>query len=896
MFNDNRFHQQWWWEAIDENTTLFEIIDNNNTLFLSWFENDTEKKYEINERIIKESFKMSILSNLQWFYDSPIHNSNSFILFAGIPIEKLCIKNSIIYSTNNPIFWKLLFEAFIEYLEVLKKDEQDIQSYIEYFQLIFSPTNLSLYPKDENFIYDEEWDVIQINDWTIWTDEFNEQNLFNYLYIEDTINILHKLSHNLETGNNFLWQLMREFILKINNDSEEKTKDLLRHYLQKGKEELMYFMISLMGYNNIIWWLDTSKIELFEKIFSEIDTAMSQYFKELTHIQINNDDQNLIKYSNKFNTEKESIWYQVWTKDPTLLTFKVSKDNTVFTSTSWKYAWYWEYTEEPFNGEQYITYCLAVFINNLKQWHSLDSLFNFLDAELHFAIKKESHKNIFEYIENIIWKKWAFFIQKKFEWKTSHEDFQNFMQELSQIEQISYQPTNIVPKRSISEIMESLDIYWNLNKEYFEKILEIFHTTDLINIVSYDLQIDITNLTLQTQVHLLRFLWEQTTEKFKEFKQTLLNIPEENQKYNFLTTFLACSQDLSMWDKIIELANRDWTEEIFQTYAELVELQNELNLQNLWESTILNIVLKKGKWLIEEAYANNRETWKNSQIQTKYSESLVRSALSVKNIIKWQESWSVVNIDEFNEANLGFKLNIFNWWNIITWNSLIDMVSQENYNNQSNMSKEDFVKISDWIKISLEDKNDPDLPNLILNALIKDLHNTNANFIFLRNKKNELMWICKIIKNNDWSFYYWSHYLHRDIMSDFSIWMMMQKILENNVSHWKELNATIKLNNIDWVIRHIEYWGWIWEYLHTISKSDFLHFKTSINTKYKSKNKVYSMMNDFNILEWITSLNYENWLNPDEIDSVLKKWFVLTRVLENEQIIIFERQKNNLQK
>jgi hypothetical protein len=60
------------------------------------------------------------------------------------------------------------------------------------------------------------------------------------------------------------------------------------------------------------------------------------------------------------------------------------------------------------------------------------------------------------------------------------------------------------------------------------------HNPDIINSINNDLQIDITNLTLQTQIHLLRFLWEQSIEKFEIFKQSLQNISNEEDKYNFL--------------------------------------------------------------------------------------------------------------------------------------------------------------------------------------------------------------------------------------------------------------------------------------------------------------------------------------------------------------------------
>jgi len=76
--------------------------------------------------------------------------------------------------------------------------------------------------------------------------------------------------------------------------------------------------------------------------------------------------------------------------------------------------------------------------------------------------------------------------------------------------------------------------------------MQELHNPKMINHIKKNLQIDITNLTLQTQIHLLRYLWEQTTDKFEIFKQTLHNIKSEKDKYNFLITFLACSEDLTL--------------------------------------------------------------------------------------------------------------------------------------------------------------------------------------------------------------------------------------------------------------------------------------------------------------------------------------------------------------
>ena len=62
-----------------------------------------------------------------------------------------------------------------------------------------------------------------------------------------------------------------------------------------------------------------------------------------------------------------------------------------------------------------------------------------------------------------------------------------------------------------------------------------------------------------------------------------------------MNTFFACSEDLLIWNKIIELSKQKWAEEIFRMYSELVNLQSEINSENVDLWTFLKVILKRWK-------------------------------------------------------------------------------------------------------------------------------------------------------------------------------------------------------------------------------------------------------------------------------------------------------------
>ena len=69
----------------------------------------------------------------------------------------------------------------------------------------------------------------------------------------------------------------------------------------------------------------------------------------------------------------------------------------------------------------------------------------------------------------------------------------------------------------------------------------------------YMFNLDITELSLQNQVYLLRFLWEQDLQDFEKFKTALQWIEWEEEKYAFLNTFLVCSLGDNLWNEIIDI-------------------------------------------------------------------------------------------------------------------------------------------------------------------------------------------------------------------------------------------------------------------------------------------------------------------------------------------------------
>lgn len=871
---------------------LLWITADNNQKFFAWFENNVEELYDLDEENIKDSFKMTILSNLEWFIQ--YHSPHSFLLFAWIPIAQLNIHEWMVTSKNYPLFWKLLFEAFIEYAEVLKKSWQDINAYIYHFQSIFAPLNLSLFKKDENYIYDSEWCVISINNGNIWDNIMNPNNLFNTLSFYDSVEIIDKFSENQYTRDNIWTSLIQELLLRINHDTDEQSSELFQTLYSNSPKQALKFIWILIHSHDYVWMLDESKIALFCHECSKVQKPFFRILGKTLSLRWEHNDFQLTQALNIKQTEIESLSHKYMIEWTNYQAQKISKDYLAFSSLTWEIKWYSSYTNENISTWDYVQAQLSAFIDNARVWAPLNKLLSKFKSELDFIISLKGEEEVFWSITNIIWEDITHVIHKIYKVSNlSDSEMTLFNQYLSDWEIIGYSWANRVLLTWIQEQIKQIDIYWDLNPQDLKILLNTIHSWEFIWTIKNTLWIDVTEMSLQNQIYLVLFLFEQTNDTFERLKQIIAKIKWKNSKLSFMNTFLACSQDLSLWNKIIDLAEYEWSEEIFHAYAELVNLHSEEWLQNFIRS-----ILQRWQWLLKNALKYCQQNWSLQwfKIDSSYSQNLVSKWLVIKKIFQASKGGGQISVKEFNESDLWFKLKFIQWWSLLKKSDSLSMMMNENYQNP-NFNQKHFSSIVQWIEEAHE-KHDKDFIKFALKYMWNDFNNTESTFLFLEDDSWDLAGVCKIQQKEDWTFYYWTHYLRKDLRNDFSLWSMLQSICENEISKWAELRGATIANNIETLKRQIEFSWWVGEEIIIYEDSSlsykskpFLSFTLNSKQKFLSKNNNLKRIDDFKKLDSnkIAIMEYNDSF-PDKGQSLFAEGFKLTRIINEKSTfyLVFE--------
>lgn len=380
--------------------------------------------------------------------------------------------------------------------------------------------------------------------------------------------------------------------------------------------------------------------------------------------------------------------------------------------------------------------------------------------------------------------------------------------------------------------------------------MEELHSPEMIDEINKDLQIYITNLTLQTQTHLLRFLWEKTKEEFEEFKNALNSIQNEEDKYNFLNTFLSCSEDIWFWDVILKISKSEFISEenkagIYQKYSDSIA-----KIENLSKNIFFHYeqILEKGErktpilenkirqkliqyaWdLFEEI---NFEIDKNNNINLKsIFEKFDRFDLEMVWIFKLIESF---NLDEIEKLSLNRIPNIksctYNWNELEnSWKKeqVLSIVAKKFSFKYLEAFKSDFLKEqtsvihtleADWKvlyvvwsrEIEIENKrvkyidwlaNSPDLEWFNLKLTQNFLENE-FNFWELSSEVFEALWEPKILTSylfieKFWFIANWTSNTPES-KNYWNPWKFLRLQKDNsntNLSKWKSLEELMNLAN-----------------------------------------------------------------------------------------------------
>jgi len=214
-------------------------------------------------------------------------------------------------------------------------------------------------------------------------------------------------------------------------------------------------------------------------------------------------------------------------------------------------------------------------------------------------------------------------------------------------------------KNIISE--ECLEIS-NNEKNRLSEMMKWLHSPELIDSINKKLNIDITNLNLQTQLHLLNFLWKNKKSDLENIKEILPNL-EEKDKYIFLKTFLISSIDIELWKIIINIFQND-----------------EINNKNKSE------ILEKYKSIMFDINILTNKTYINYilLLDNEHRTTILEKSDILKQFISY--TWSFFKDIEKSDniENTLNKFDLFNneikWIFWIIWSLTLDEISNINLN------------------------------------------------------------------------------------------------------------------------------------------------------------------------------------------------------------------------
>ena len=900
---------------IDKNN-YSDVIKNNISRYLSWedFFSEDFDSFSYSPLLDEESIKKNYREFLFNAWETPINWDsfhNWFLLYSWEDYNN--IKNIIFTRNITPELQKhiyLFLQSFIDYCNELSWEELKQFSW-EFYNIFLS-----------------------------WS-----PNIFSCLTNEYKFLIISQLLKNDELHNirsNFTWEFHYQFVF-----SDKEWLDRLLEEIDKWGEISAINSLNMLSIViSDLWWYAEENLAnnikyICERIFAKYNNPFFRYkvkalLKDVDYMILNDFppiSRNDLTRTNNVEFEGDNNWYTV----------KIASDYVSSISAMWyskalsNYEWK---EDESNNSSLNDTYEFYNFIE--KSYKILENMHIDLsqnDAARIYSYMDKMYYNqidandtyLKEICINLLWddswnRLYDIFILSIEERKKQNEVFNDFVEKaweeyenpmnspeynliyeklnnwlnnflnnkiFSEISNI-FNSTHIIKQESnqvslkgnnYNEVLSSSDvnIYGYIDIENYSIFMQEMHTPEMIYMINNDLWINITNLTLQNQVYLLRFLWEKTTEEFDKFKETLDSIQNEEDKYTFLKTFLACSKSPEIGNKILELTQKEWAINLFRAYSNLIDIQNEAP-ESLDIRYILSTVLIKWEQLLLEAYASDE-----IKIDKKYEKELVKSWAFVKAL--FESSWKdeIMNMSEFNESSSDFKIAKFSCWDLIKETDSVSMLMAENYTSPEFFWVADYKMLISNIQETYQNIS-PKVIELLVEWIKKDLQDPSVDLYTMRKKNWEIIAICKIQKINETEAYWWTHYVNPEFRWNFWIWSYLAKLaFKDN----KDLNikaSVVKNNtNLEAQVNHSDFvWTELIDVFNNLDKNDFviwiknykdITFKTKSHWEYpndKLKNLIWDNWN-FRVYKCDSS----PWVDGEYIDILeneFRDWNVMTRI------------------
>lgn len=456
-----------------------------------------------------------------------------------------------------------------------------------------------------------------------------------------------------------------------------------------------------------------------------------------------------------------------------------------------------------------------------------------------------------------------------------------------------------------------IDIYGNENTQTIALLMENIHEPQFLQHLNQDIWFDIRTLSLQIQVHLIRYLWESDLESYNNFKKA---VKSATNKSDFINTFLTCSKKLDTWNSIIKISEIQWSERIYEYSSKIIALQNQFKISETEMNGMLKTIVNRLTRMFEYLHANIEKDFDINTYKT-LSLYLWNSSLKIKQLVYQIKNWVYPSISDFNRMKTGFKLDYFQGWTLVKSGEEIDMQMPDNYINPEILSVKKFNILLQWIDLT-HSSMDPSFMNFATPYMWNDFNNPKCNFLFLQ---EELQQVEKLYDKDEdenlsgtskvedkWSHYYfWTHYLREDLQWDFSIWLFLEKMIQKEACK-KDIpvTGTIMLWNKVFIQR-IE-WKWdigigIERYNNWKTKP-FLKVMWNYPYEFISKTPWFKLTevgnyDNMKVLNFnISNNNYKELELKSQI--MFQKGYVITRTItdsENPELIhiIYEKPEEN---
>jgi hypothetical protein len=492
---------------------------------------------------------------------------------------------------------------------------------------------------------------------------------------------------------------------------------------------------------------------------------------------------------------------------------------------------------------------------------------------------------------------------------------ENYLLEiLKELEKVTNSKKPKIIFKQTSTTLNNPDVFIkeNTDTHKFSLLLRHLHTPSIKERIEKDLEIDLSKISLRSQIQLLDFLSEVNAEIFQELK-TALNSPLIKDKNKVLESFLLCGEDFKAGFAIIKLAKSESSNQIFQKITELFGLIDEQKINfrkeqdskfKINKSLYNRTVIKKALQLVVEISSNKSKDEKDILLKLETFE---------KSITDWGALFKASRIVTFEETKIleeekDIEISLVEGGNLIQL--LKETGETPTFPNEYKFG----IKEYEFLKRNIENSYDsinPQLSKIALLETIKSLNDPRTILIKIRNKRNgEIVGMCKIIPSVK-GYEFGTHYVDPTYQGAFGIGDSLQKIALSLIPEGNEVIAEVILSNPS-IVRHIEIFEGIGTRIRNLNTQGgfLMEFKWNYSNKYDTKDKkrysrekIISIINQnttnnkIQVFKLDTSVGKEKEV-LERAEQLFSKGFVLTRIFyENEKnenkrentIMVFEK-------